>query len=87
MSDHNIVATLISNPAKPGLTSALLQKAAEALQSPSRMNILHEGVAADLVFTSRDSAPAERLRAALADAEAKAQNRCDDDELGMSWCF
>ena len=68
MSDHNIVATLISNPAKPGLTSALLQKAAEALHSPSRMNILHEGVAADLVFTPRDSAPAERLRAALADA-------------------
>jgi len=68
MSDLNIVATLISNPARPGLTPALLQTAAEALQSPSRTNILHEGVAADLLFTSSDSEAEARLRHALADA-------------------
>ncbi len=68
MSDHNIVATLISNPAKPGLTPALLQTAAEALHSPSRTDILHEGVAADLLFTPRYGEATERLRVALADA-------------------
>jgi phosphoserine phosphatase len=69
MSDFNIVATLISNPAKPGLSPALLQKAAEALPGLRRSVTLHEGVAADLIFSPTDVQDASAsLRAALADA-------------------
>ncbi len=62
------VATLVSNPAAPALTPALLARAAEALPHPGSALWLSAGIAADIPFTRPDApagAIAERLRAAL----------------------
>jgi phosphoserine phosphatase len=66
------VATLVSNPATPALTDALLAKAASALPGVSSPHWLNPGVAADLFFTPRVASDnrtmADAVRGALAGA-------------------
>jgi phosphoserine phosphatase len=68
----SLVATLVSNPARPALDEALLKKAAAALPGPVTMDWLAPGIAADLSFAPQGApdnrALAESLRTALAGA-------------------
>ncbi len=68
----SLVATLVSNPARPALDEALLKKAAAALPAPATLDWLAAGIAADLSFApqgaSDNRALAEALRAALGGA-------------------
>ena len=68
----SLVATLVSNPARPALDEALLKKAAAALPGPATLDWLAPGIAADLSFApqgaSDNRALAEALRAALGGA-------------------
>jgi len=61
-----LVATLVANPSNPILTSALAERAADAVES-SRLYWLADGVACDIpLLDTTDAAEAERLlRAAL----------------------
>lgn len=68
MSSRLHAATLISNPAKPALATADLTRAANVLAQAQAPVWLHEGVAADILFTNTNEAPAaiaERVRTAL----------------------
>jgi phosphoserine phosphatase len=64
-----LVATLVSNPARPLLDQALLDKAASALPAPAKTDWLAPGIAADLSFAPQGATDnrdlAERIRAAL----------------------
>ncbi len=66
------VATLVSNPAAPALTDALIARAAQALPSPARIETLDAGIATDLFFeTATDidgRAVAETVRTACGGA-------------------
>lgn len=62
------VATLVANPARPVLTTALLARAADALPHAGAAEWLEHGIAADIPFARPDAAAAaiaDRLRAAL----------------------
>ncbi len=63
------VATLVSNPAAPALTDALIARAAQAIPSPVRTETLDAGVAADLFFEAAPGTDgrtiADAIRAAL----------------------
>ncbi len=63
----SLVATLICNPAEPGLDSTAINAARSVLPSPEHADWLLEGVAADIRFSSTDSPRtiAARLREAL----------------------
>ncbi|MDB5641257.1 MAG: phosphoserine phosphatase SerB [Hyphomicrobiales bacterium] len=67
------VATLVSNPAAPALTEALLAQAAAALPGARAPVWLNANVAADLFFTPHEAsdnrALADAVRAALGDAK------------------
>jgi phosphoserine phosphatase len=67
-----LVATLVSNPARPVLDEALVAKAASALPGPVTTDWLAPGIAADLSFApqgaSDNRALAEAIRAALGGA-------------------
>ena len=67
-----LVATLVSNPARPALDEALLAKAAAALPAPSTLDWLAPGIAADLSFAPQEPtdnrALADVVRAALGGA-------------------
>jgi len=67
-----LVATLVSNPARPALDEALLAKAAAALPAPSTLDWLAPGIAADLSFAPQgptdNRALADVVRAALGGA-------------------
>jgi phosphoserine phosphatase len=65
------VVTLISNPAAPVLTGALLARAADALPHPGAALLLDPGIAADIPFARPDADPrviADRIRDALGHA-------------------
>ena len=70
------VATLVSDPAAPALTDALIARAVQALPSPSRRETLDDGIAADLFFEAdptTDGRPiADAIRAALGGAPVDA---------------
>jgi phosphoserine phosphatase len=62
------VATLVSNPANPAVTSSALSAAADALPHPGAATVLAPGIAADIPFARPDAEIADvvaRLRAAL----------------------
>ena len=67
------VVTLVSNPAAPALTDAVLARAAAALTGASGPHWLNPGIAADLFLTpagvADNRALGEALRAALGDAK------------------
>jgi phosphoserine phosphatase len=63
-----LVATLVSNPAQPAITPAVLAAAAEALPHPGAAVILAPGIAADIPFARPDAETGvivDRLRAAI----------------------
>jgi len=62
-----LVATLVADPAKEGLSEAALDRAAQALGGVERRRWLGEGVAADLVFTGELKPKRAALKQALAD--------------------
>jgi phosphoserine phosphatase len=63
----DLVATLVTNPAAPALSDALLRRAAQALPGAGAPSWLDSGVAADIPLASAETAPAlaERARVAL----------------------
>jgi len=61
-----LVATLIADPVKEGLSEATLDRAAQALGGVERRRWLGEGVAADLVFTGELNPKRAALEQALA---------------------
>ncbi|MEH2471183.1 phosphoserine phosphatase [Nitrobacteraceae bacterium AZCC 2161] len=65
----SLVATLICHPADPALESTVIEGACAILPADATPHWLHEGIAADITFTSTDDiqAIADRLRAARAD--------------------
>ena len=74
------VVTLVSNPAAPALTEAVLARAAAALPGASAPHWLNPGIAADLFLTptgvADNRALAETLRAALGERTAQWLLRC-----------
>jgi phosphoserine phosphatase len=62
-----LVATLVADPAKEGLSEATLDRAAQALGGVERRRWLGEGVAADLVFTGQLAPKRAALEQALAE--------------------
>ena len=78
------VATLVANPLTPCLSDALIKQAAQVLPADAGQKILDQGIAADLLFESTDSADhgtlAQTIREALGQAPVDvivqpAQNR------------
>ncbi|MDB5566156.1 MAG: phosphoserine phosphatase [Tardiphaga sp.] len=65
----SLVATLICHPADPALESTVIEGACAILPADATPHWLHEGIAADITFTSTDDiqAIADRLRAARGD--------------------
>jgi phosphoserine phosphatase len=62
-----LVATLVADPVKEGLSEATLDRAAQALGGVERRRWLSEGVAADLIFTGELESKRAALEQALAD--------------------
>jgi phosphoserine phosphatase len=59
MTDY--VATLVSNPAKPALTDALLSHLAQALPMESKVIRLDKQIAMDVVFAARSESEREEI--------------------------